>query len=89
MEPDEFVPVAVEAGLSREMYLAVTDGDGVPYTECPHCGAEAYILSDQECAVCGESVEHECARCGNEIPVSELSTGSLCGYCDHMMNKDD
>lgn len=89
MEPCEYVPTAIRAGLSHEMYVAVTDGDEIPSTDCPHRGEEAYLVSEQQCAACGESAEHPCARCGNEIPVSELGTASLCGYCDHMMHKDD
>lgn len=31
-----------------------------------------------------------CLRCTEEIPAGEYTPGSnLCGYCDHMMNKDD
>ena len=55
---------------------------------CPECGAEAYIMEDECCALCGESAEHTCGRCGCSIPPEELGT-SLCGYCDHMMSKDD
>ena len=34
-----------------------------------------------------------CKRCGASIPWSEMymamDNGGYCGYCDHMMNKDD
>ncbi len=70
------------------MYLSHTDGDETPYTTCPECGAEAYIMEDRCCALCDESAEHTCGRCGCSIPAEELD-GSLCGYCDHIMSKDD
>ena len=83
-----FVPDAVKSALAGAMYLSHTDGDETPYTTCPECGEEAYIMEDQSCALCGESAEHTCGRCGCTIPAEELG-GSLCGYCEHMMNKDD
>jgi hypothetical protein len=83
-----FVPDAVASALAGAMYLSHTDGDETPYTTCPECGAEAYIMEDECCALCGESAEHTCGRCGCSIPASELGS-SLCGYCDHMMSKDD
>lgn len=83
-----FVPDAVKSALGGAMYLSHTDGDETPYTTCPECGAEAYIMEDQCCALCDESAEHTCGRCGCSIPAEELGS-SLCGYCDHMMSKDD
>jgi len=71
------------------MYLSHTDGDETPYTTCPECGAEAYIMEDECCALCGESAEHTCARCGSRIPAEELGTSPMCGYCDYIMSKDD
>ncbi len=85
---ESFVPEAVKSVLAGAMYLSHTDGDETPYTTCPECAAEAYIMEDECCALCGESAEHTCARCGCSIPASELGS-SLCGYCDHMMSKDD
>jgi len=45
-----------------------------------------------ETFVLGEHRVENCARCSQSIPWSEqrqaLDTG-LCGYCEHMMNKDD
>lgn len=89
LEPDAFIASAVQAGLSWEMYLAHTDGDEVPYTRCPECGEETYIVAEQECALCGESVEHTCAICGNTIVPEELASSPYCGWCAHQMSKDD
>jgi hypothetical protein len=83
---ERFVPEAIKSALAGAMYLSHTDGDESPYT-CPECGAEAYVM-DEECALCGESAEHICGRCGSSIPAEELATSPLCGYCDYMMSKD-
>jgi hypothetical protein len=85
---ESFVPEAVKSVLAGAMYVSHTNGDETPYTTCPECAAEAYIMEDECCALCGESAEHTCARCGCSIPASELGS-SLCGYCNHMMSKDD
>jgi ribosomal protein L37E len=85
----DFVPLAIEEALGQDKYLSYTDGGEDPYTTCPSCLEETYIMEERRCAHCGESVEHDCARCGNEIPASELMCSPLCGYCQHMTSKDD
>ena len=87
-DAESFVTSAIESELGWDAYIAVKDGGEEPYTTCPSCGEDTYILEEQRCALCGEEAEHECARCGCTIPSSELG-GSMCGYCEHMMNKDD
>ena len=89
LEPDAFIPSAVQAGLAHEMYLSKTDGDEVPYTHCPECGEDAYIIDEQRCALCGESADHTCAICGNTIVPEELDSSPLCGWCAHQAAKDD
>ncbi|HYN15719.1 MAG TPA: hypothetical protein VES66_08035 [Terriglobales bacterium] len=85
----DFVPQAIADVLEQDKHQAYKDGGETPYTDCPTCGAEAYVMDEQRCALCGESAEHTCARCGNEIPASELSCSPFCGWCAHMMAKDD
>jgi hypothetical protein len=85
----EFVPQAVACALGCEKYAAYKDGGDLPYTNCPECGVEAYVMDEQRCALCGEVAEHTCARCGLEIPAEELLCSPYCGWCDHMMSKDD
>lgn len=40
-----------------------------------------------------EFISMKCGRCGNGIPWSEMyaasGNGGFCGYCAHMMSKDD
>jgi len=87
--PDGYIPLAVEKALEWESYVAMDDGDEQPYTECPECFTATYVLAENRCAGCGASVERECIRCGNSIPASELASAPLCGYCEHIMSKDD
>jgi hypothetical protein len=88
-EAQSFVPRAVRAALSADAYLAAKEGGETPYVSCPECGERAYVMDEERCAVCGESVEHTCIRCGNEIPAEELDSSPLCGWCAHMSFKDD
>jgi ribosomal protein S27AE len=81
--------LAIAGALGQESYLAHKEGGEIPYTICPECGAEAYVMEEERRALCGESVEHTCARCGSSIPAEELSSSPYCGWCDHMMSKDD
>lgn len=89
VDAEEFVPAAIEEALSWDAYVAVKDGGDEPYGTCPSCGIEAYVLGEGSCAYCGETADCECARCGQAIPLSEMGSAPLCGYCDHVMSKDD
>jgi hypothetical protein len=89
MAAESFVAVAIASALGREMYLSHTDGNETPYTMCPVCSEVAYVMDEKRCALCGHEAEHTCARCGNYIPAEELMSSPMCGYCDHVMSKDD
>src|SRR5262249_15781260 len=60
----DFVPRAIESTLEGDRYESFKDGGDDPYTSCPVCNLETYIMAEQQCAYCGESVEHTCERCG-------------------------
>ncbi|MCX7092826.1 MAG: hypothetical protein NTY50_05175 [Methylobacter sp.] len=85
---EEIVSPAIEDHYYAETYLAMKDGGDSPIADCPFCGG-AYLCEEKICAECGESAVHECELCGNDIPPEELSEDSLCGYCSHIMSKDD
>lgn len=84
-----FVPVAIEVALERQTYLAVKDGGTAPYGICPECYLNTYVVDENRCAQCGHSFEPICVRCENAIPSSEFQSAPYCGYCDHVMSKDD
>ncbi|MCO4101679.1 MAG: hypothetical protein HEQ38_20260 [Gemmatimonas sp.] len=89
LEADRAIPQAVASELAWDDYFAVTDGADEVIGTCPSCGNEAYVDAENRCARCGESVDRRCDRCHGEILLSELYSAPLCGYCDHVMSKDD
>ena len=84
-----FVPRAIELALGGARYVAHKDGGETPYTNCPECGAEAYVMVEERCALCGEEAEHNCDRCGMNIPAEEMVNSPLCSWCAYMIAKDD
>lgn len=85
---EDIVSPAIKDHYFAESYLAIKDGGDDPVADCPFCGG-AYLFEEQICAECGESSVHECELCGNGISPEELSEDSLCGYCSHIISKDD
>jgi hypothetical protein len=85
----DFVPEAVASTLAFENYLARKDGGEIPYTTCPVCSAEAYIMNERRCAQCGEEAEHNCHLCGSKIPAEEMIGSPYCGWCAHVADKRD
>lgn len=88
-DAEHFVPAAIEAALEVDAYLAAKEGVDEPYATCPQCALEAYVMEEDRCAYCGTTASGECSRCHQAIPVSEWEFSPLCGYCTHMMSKDD
>ena len=86
---ESFAVRALENSLGGKKYRSVKDGGDEVLTQCPFCFNDSYVVEEEVCAICGEGCTHTCELCGNSIPVSELSDGGCCGYCEHMMSKDD
>jgi len=90
LEPFEsFAERALLQNLGGQNHVAVQDGGEEVLITCPFCFQEGYVVEEKCCALCGESCHHTCDMCSNEIPVCELSDGRLCGYCSHVLSKDD
>jgi predicted RNA-binding Zn-ribbon protein involved in translation (DUF1610 family) len=85
---EEIVSEALEDHYSWETYLSHTDGGEPPLADCPECGGP-YLFEKGVCASCGYTAEHKCQRCGSAILPEELSTEPFCGYCAHLISKDD
>jgi ribosomal protein L37E len=75
--------------LGWRNHLALKDGGDEVLIMCPFCLEEAYVVDEARCALCGEGSEQTCTMCENPIPVSELSDGNLCSYCQHVIEKND
>lgn len=82
--------IALEQFFDWDSYSAIRHGGDLPIIECPNCSESAYIVSEQQCAICLEKLEHTCQSCDGPIPVSELELANgYCGWCNHMIGKDD
>jgi hypothetical protein len=85
---EDIVKLAVSDYFSYEVYLSHTDGGDSPITDCPECDG-IYLYDEGICSSCGHVAEHVCRRCGSTIMPEELSSEPFCGFCAHMMSKDD
>lgn len=84
---DLYVPRAINIALSCSAYSAMKDGGDDPFTTCPECGEETYVMSERRCALCHAELLHTCERCGSDIPASEMMCAPYCGYCEHMYQR--
>ena len=89
---------SLEATLTNvyfaDAHFAIRDGGEDPVQNCPECHAHAYVLDDEECAVCGFNLpdDADCAVCGQHLSLEEFEPGSnsrLCGYHRYVASKDD
>jgi hypothetical protein len=86
---EALIVAIVDAASWGDNFSSVKDG-GDPVTGiCPECGSDAFIGEEMACAVCAEHQQEECLRCGEGISLGELDGSGFCGYCTHMMSKDD
>ncbi len=73
-----------------DMYISFTDGGEAPYSHCPECGSETYMIEEDVCAVCQYKKQYyECVICGASLSTDEQEFNGLCGYHHHVANKDD
>jgi hypothetical protein len=70
-------------------YRSIKDGGDPVTITCPECNEDTYILEDDVCILCEGSVERVCQWCGQTIPPEEIDGEGSCGWCSHMMSKDD
>ncbi len=78
-------------GCPSYTHQAAREGMDDPVGQCPKCGNMGYDDIERQCVYCGESGPYICKRCENVIPTIDLSWDGpgYCGYCNHMMSKDD
>ena len=86
---EPMIEQAIGDYFGAQNYSAIKDGDEPATITCPNCGKDTYILEEDICVACEESIERTCHRCGMEIPACELNGDGYCGWCAHMMLKDD
>ena len=81
--------VAVPEYYSYRQYRSYKDGDDIQIIDCPLCIDGAYITAENVCSSCGYVAESSCKVCSITIPPEEISESGICGYCSHMMSKND
>lgn len=85
----DVLPGGIARAYAFESHIAAQDGGEDPIGTCPNCYAETYSVEDDLCLSCGEGRPHsKCIRCGNGLTLDE-SDEPTCGYCRHVMSKDD
>ena len=70
---------AITQQYFRELYEAHTRGGELPIVRCPTCRLYALVLDDNECAVCGNSLDPSsawCDICHNPMSADEKRTNS-------------
>lgn len=85
---EEIVSDALADHYSFATYSSYKDGGDSPLADCPECGGP-YLFEKGICASCRYNAEHQCQRCSSSILPDELSTSPFCGYCAHLIAKDD
>ena len=86
---ESFIPRALDISLEWDDYVSLDDGGDLSRVKCPQCGANAYVLAENRCAMCGGSVRRTCLQCGTRIPGEELESSPMCSWCAYMDSKDD
>lgn len=84
---EEFAEQAMAEGINH--HANCMDGGDPEVVTCPHCSQETYHYGAGMCVSCEESAAQECGMCSNRIPPDEIDDDSLCGYCRHIMSRDD
>ncbi|MEN3795076.1 hypothetical protein ABDZ38_00975 [Aeromonas caviae] len=84
---DAIVADVINEYYAGEAFLSVKDGGDPPVITCPSCCNETYVYQEGICAACGYTANHQCARCGSNIPPEEISDEDFCGYCSYMIAK--
>lgn len=86
---EDLAPLAISDFFAEDNYRSIKDGGDPVTITCPGCHEDTYVLEDNECVLCEESVDRECQMCGTEIPPEEIDGKGYCSWCAHMMSKDD
>ena len=83
------LPKTLERVFANDFYDAAKDGGEAPIGTCPNCYKLAFSLEEDRCLLCDEDRPYsKCLRCGNGLTLDE-SDEPTCGYCRHVMSKDD
>jgi DNA-directed RNA polymerase subunit M/transcription elongation factor TFIIS len=86
----EMAEDALSECFASDNYSAMKDAEPSPIGTCHECGREAFILHEDMCAACGESLSYyECDVCGETLGPDDQDNGGLCSYHHYQAMKDD
>jgi hypothetical protein len=86
----DLVESAVAEVYAGEAYIAVTDGGDPPTEDCFECGKDTYIVELDMCVACDATrMYKKCGRCHTPLGIQEQALEGLCGYCRHLLDKED
>ena len=77
-------PLALSDYFAEATYRSMKDGGDPVTILCPECHEATYLLDDDVCILCEESVERHCKMCGMEIPHEEIDGQGYCAWCANM-----
>lgn len=87
---DEMAESALGECFASDIYSAMKDAEPSPIGTCHECGRDAFILQEDMCAACGESLSYyECAICGEALGPDDQDGSGLCSYHHYQAMKDD
>ena len=92
LDCDEVFEVAIVELLEFDNYVSFKETNELILEHCPECDRESYIFSEDQCALCGFSLEGmKCSLCRTPITLEDYKYGEsgLCSNCHHIMTKDD
>src|SRR5690606_32562006 len=90
LEGDEFVTQALDEHFAGDAFEAAKGGEPGPLADCPECLLCTYVVEEDACPRCGHERDYtESLRCNEDVGSDEQELSGLCGYCAHVMGKDD
>jgi hypothetical protein len=84
-EPGVWEFWAVMTALASEELDAPKEGRASSYAYCPSCGSRAFVIEENQCAVCRYIRSHHCSECGKDLPPVGQHPSSVCAECSRAL----
>ncbi|MHC3995671.1 hypothetical protein ACXWTF_12675 [Thiomicrolovo sp. ZZH C-3] len=80
----DIVEAFVAEVLETEAFMAMKDGGEAPYTTCPRCDMDTYLIEENLCVSCDyTATDSVCIVCDSPLTFEERSRGGVCDRCDY------
>lgn len=84
----EVVGAAISNHMAGWNYMNVKDGGEPVTSDCPECGADTFLRSEQACAACFYEQEYtQCEMCEEPLTVEDQWLDGKCSYCQYKYDK--